>query len=443
MADSATQSTDSPNQPKFTDSPKKPNSKRKKRSKTTNSPSSKLAVSSNQSKVKNPPNLLKSTDAPSQPASKRKKQPKTTNSLKFTDPQPRIESTDSPTKSPIHPPSGNSPRPNSKKKKKLSKSAKLRLRAQQINSPAQPTDSAIQPSNAALATQLPSPDSSARPKSKRQKLSKTTKSRSRAQQIDSPTQPDGSPIQPTSADSSTQPAKSKREKFKNSKSSSLRARMLSRLSAARFRFINQELYTWDGQKSTDLAFAKDPKTFEAYHSGFRQQAKLWPLNPIDSIIKSIRKMADFQNKIIADFGCGEAKLALELSQNKVYSFDLVALNDRVTVADNANTNLYAHSVDIAVHCLSLMSSKISAYLREANRVLKVGGILKIAEVESRFEDVDKFVDDVAKFNFRLARKDLSKNLFYFLDFEKTADIGLARKRKLPNLSLLPCMYKKR
>ena len=36
--------------------------------------------------------------------------------------------------------------------------------------------------------------------------------------------------------------------------------------------------------------------------------------------------------VVADFGCGEAKLALEV-ENKVHSFDLIALNDRVTVCD--------------------------------------------------------------------------------------------------------------
>ncbi|KAF6199623.1 hypothetical protein GE061_005921 [Apolygus lucorum] len=234
----------------------------------------------------------------------------------------------------------------------------------------------------------------------------------------------------------------KREKFKNSKNSSLREKMLSRLSAARFRFINEELYTWDGQESPKV-FASNPKSFKAYHSGFKQQTKLWPVNPIDLIIKSIKKLPDYGEKVIADFGCGEAKLALELSSNKVYSFDLVAINDRVTVCDNANTKLYSGSVDIAVHCLSLMSSNISGYIKEANRVLKIGGTLKIAEVESRFENVDKFIENVSKFNFKLIKKDLTRNLFYFLDFEKVADIGVARKRKLPVLSLQPCLYKKR
>jgi len=36
--------------------------------------------------------------------------------------------------------------------------------------------------------------------------------------------------------------------------------------------------------------------------------------------------------VVADFGCGDAKLAQSVP-NKVHSFDLVALNDRVTVCE--------------------------------------------------------------------------------------------------------------
>lgn len=39
-----------------------------------------------------------------------------------------------------------------------------------------------------------------------------------------------------------------------------------------------------------------------------------------------------KNLVIADFGCGDAKLAQSVPQ-KVHSFDLVALNKRITVCD--------------------------------------------------------------------------------------------------------------
>ena len=64
--------------------------------------------------------------------------------------------------------------------------------------------------------------------------------------------------------------------------------------------------------------------------------------------------------IVADFGCGEARLAQALSSSckKIHSFDLVALNDKITVCDFSRTPLANESVDIAVFCLSLMGTNL-------------------------------------------------------------------------------------
>merc|ERR1712029_1212574 len=88
--------------------------------------------------------------------------------------------------------------------------------------------------------------------------------------------------------------------------------------------------------------------------------------------------------VIADFGCGEARLARSV-ENEVSSFDLVAANERVVACDMANVPLPDTSVDVAVFCLSLMGTNIRDYLFEASRVMKFGGTLKIAELESRFK----------------------------------------------------------
>lgn len=77
------------------------------------------------------------------------------------------------------------------------------------------------------------------------------------------------------------------------------------------------------------------------------------------------------NFVVADFGCGEARLAESISQ-KCYSFDLVAANNRVIACNMAHTPLAADSVDVAVFCLSLMGTNLKDFLLEANRVLKVG-----------------------------------------------------------------------
>ena len=64
--------------------------------------------------------------------------------------------------------------------------------------------------------------------------------------------------------------------------------------------------------------------------------------------------------VIADFGCGEARLAHALSSSckKIYSFDLVALNQNVTVCDFTRTPLQNESIDIVVFCLSLMGTNL-------------------------------------------------------------------------------------
>ena len=216
----------------------------------------------------------------------------------------------------------------------------------------------------------------------------------------------------------------------------------TKLKASRFRFLNELLYTQTGRKSLEM-FTQDPDAFQTYHQGYSDQVKKWPLNPLDLIVKAIMKRSD--SPVVADFGCGEAKLAemLQKSCQKIHSFDLVAANDRVTVCDFSRTPLKDGSVDIAVFCLSLMGSNLRDYLHEANRVLKDNGTMKIAEVESRFTgevSVDKFVSIVEKLGFKLKWKDLKHDYFYLMDFKK---VGPAKMKKVSEFNLKPCLYKKR
>ena len=82
-------------------------------------------------------------------------------------------------------------------------------------------------------------------------------------------------------------------------------------------------------------------------------------------------------------------------------------------------------------------------MKEANRVLKIGGVLKVAEVESRFEGelgVQNFVQFAEKSGFSLKWKDLKKDYFNLFDFKKTSKFN---KKKIPDMTLKPCVYKKR
>ena len=110
----------------------------------------------------------------------------------------------------------------------------------------------------------------------------------------------------------------------------------------------------------------------------------------------------------------------------------------------ADVPLADETVDVAVFCLSLMGSNIVDFLQEARRVLKVGGILKIAEVSSRIENIKQFVHKTERLGFAAQKREaigLKGNYFTFFELKKTAQS--AATGVLPEISLKPCIYKKR
>lgn len=207
-------------------------------------------------------------------------------------------------------------------------------------------------------------------------------------------------------------------------------------------------------------FQDDPNLFQVYHDGFRTQIEKWPINPLDIYINQLGKGGgrECQPLVIADFGCGEARLASSLlDKHKVYSFDLVAVNDRVTVCDITHVPLEDKSVDIGIFCLSLMGVNFMDYLREAHRVLKFHGILKITEVVSRFpEGVQNFIHMMKEdIGFETISIDKSNSHFFMMEFKKSSYVVPNKRRRhdfnsnhhhnrRPSSVLLkPCIYKKR
>ncbi|NXF88494.1 RRP8 protein, partial [Eubucco bourcierii] len=219
-------------------------------------------------------------------------------------------------------------------------------------------------------------------------------------------------------------------------SETLRARMEERLLGARFRYLNERLYTSSSREAARL-FRGDPEAFEIYHRGFARQLARWPQNPADRIVRYLRRRP--ASLVVADFGCGDCKVARSVP-NQVHCFDLLPLCPRVTVCDMAQVPLEAESVDVGVFCLALMGTNLQEILEEANRVLKPGGTLLVAEVASRFENLRTFLSAMAQLGFRSVSKDLSSSFFYLLEFTKT---GAPRGRPVPALRLRPCLYKRR
>ncbi|QQP48597.1 Ribosomal RNAprocessing protein 8like [Caligus rogercresseyi] len=146
-------------------------------------------------------------------------------------------------------------------------------------------------------------------------------------------------------------------------------------------------------------FREDPESFSIYHEGYANQVSKWPLDPLDCIVASMMRKSE--PGVVVDMGCGEGRLGRQLpSHYKVHSFDFIALNENVTPCDMSKTPMESSAADIVVFCLSLMGTNIKDYLKEANRLLKVNGTLKIAEVESRFRETsaDKFIQSVEKWD---------------------------------------------
>uniref|UniRef100_A0A1B0FN76 Ribosomal RNA-processing protein 8 n=1 Tax=Glossina morsitans morsitans TaxID=37546 RepID=A0A1B0FN76_GLOMM len=219
--------------------------------------------------------------------------------------------------------------------------------------------------------------------------------------------------------------------------SAFAAKLKEQLKGGRFRFINEQLYTMSSRNAAKI-FEEDPEAFHAYHEGYRHQIAKWPLNPLKRIIKMINRLP--KSLEIGDFGCGEGQLA-QAVPHKVYSLDLVSCRNDIIACDMAQTPLKTHSLDVAVYCLSLMGTNLNECFMEANRVLKVNGFLYIAEIQSRFDDVTQFVRQLNAYGFELIKQDVGQNIFYFFQFKKTRNIGLVAK--VPQITLKPCLYKKR
>lgn len=196
----------------------------------------------------------------------------------------------------------------------------------------------------------------------------------------------------------------------------LQASMRRKLISARFRHLNETLYTKPSAHSLSL-FQENPEMFSEYHEGFRRQVEVWPENPVDSYITTIKirgkirgpqrgkggdKKSDVipggatplprteGTSIIADLGCGDAVLATALHplakklHLKLHSFDLQSQSPLVTKADIANLPLGDGSVDIAIFCLALMGTNWIDFIEEAFRILRWKGELWVAEIKSRF-----------------------------------------------------------
>ena len=229
-----------------------------------------------------------------------------------------------------------------------------------------------------------------------------------------------------------------------------RNKLSDTLKGSRFRYLNEKLYTCKSKEALEY-FQKNPTDFANYHEGFRQQVSQWPSNPVDVIIQRIRKAAvekikeDEEKLIIADMGCGDAKIKLTLEgEATVHAFDLVECKEKgVVAADICNVPLPNDSVDIVVFSLSLMNTNYGDALVEARRILKPQGRLIVAEVESRMKaGPDAFVKEVHKLGYKI-RKQQNMRVFMLFDFILHDHSCTKKLSPEKESALKPCLYKKR
>ncbi|TNN21206.1 Ribosomal RNA-processing protein [Schistosoma japonicum] len=221
----------------------------------------------------------------------------------------------------------------------------------------------------------------------------------------------------------------------------------SLINSSMFRFLNERLYTCTSEEAAAI-FREDPESFKIYHEGYQQQLSQWPEDPLiwvkSEIIKEYSDSAKTHR--IADLGCGDARLSCLLPDNfKVYSFDLVSLNDRVIACDMAHTPLKDSKVDSAVFCLSLMGTNCSEFLYEANRILKSNGILIVVDVNSRFDGkFGEFLKKLKRFGFIKQFSEITSDTYFVRAIlRKVSSCTPELVHSLPKLNLKPCSYKKR
>ncbi|KDR83585.1 hypothetical protein GALMADRAFT_235848 [Galerina marginata CBS 339.88] len=252
----------------------------------------------------------------------------------------------------------------------------------------------------------------------------------------------------------------RRQSTSNAGLTALQKGMKEKLDGARFRLINENLYKSNSRTAHQM-MRDDPHVFEEYHTGFRHQVISWPTNPVEHYISAFSSYP--KNTVMADLGCGDAALAKGLLPKgiSVISFDLVSDNVYVVEADTCDKVPLPGSegfekeksmgegqvVDVVVCALSLMGVNWVNCIREAWRILKAGGELHIAEVTSRFTDIEQFQQLLSSLGFRLTAKDESNTHFILLKFTKDARTSKTENEWVKLMSkgsiLKPCEYKRR
>jgi hypothetical protein len=149
-----------------------------------------------------------------------------------------------------------------------------------------------------------------------------------------------------------------------------------------FSLINQEWSTRNS-KTTHEKLKQNPEEFYYYHDLYAEARKSWGDDIPYLVIADKIKRIDY---VVADLGCGMNLLSKEIN-NQVYAFDHHSVEEGVIECDisDLSDELENESIDISVLSLSLMGSNSKTdYIKEANRITKINGILHVAEPRNKW-----------------------------------------------------------
>ncbi len=173
----------------------------------------------------------------------------------------------------------------------------------------------------------------------------------------------------------------------------------------RQRRINSELSEFNRRGKTTRSetmhkeFTDNPDSWHRYHSLRKSRMESWEEIPYEYIATKIKDKRD----VVADFGCGENLFKNCIPNNKVYSFDHIAIDETVIACDMKNTGLDNELIDVAIFSLALWGTNREEYIKEAYRVLKRKGMIYIAEPSKDYETSEQqqeLVDMINKEGFQ-------------------------------------------
>lgn len=175
----------------------------------------------------------------------------------------------------------------------------------------------------------------------------------------------------------------------------------------------------ESTSTTHKRFTENRGEWYTYHDSRDRLRAEWGEDPQDVIAAKINESG--AHGIIADMGCGRNELKGKITSyyDKWLSFDHVANDETVIEADTTNLSEYVadESLDVAVYCLSIWGRNKKDYFKEANRILKRGGVMYVAEPINKANQ-SLFLADAISIGFQLCEFTPERGRFTYFTYIK-------------------------